>query len=70
MEVMREMFQDSQIARRMKLGKTKCMYFCIFDLGKYVHYYFLAVVKITPHYSISFDESLNTKMQEWKLFNF
>ena len=61
------MFPDSQIAQRMKLGKTKCMYFCIYGLGKYKHYRFLAKVKNTPHYSISFDESLNMKMQECQL---
>ena len=43
-----EMFPDSQIAQRMKLGKTKCMYFCIYGLGKYEHYRFLAKVKNTP----------------------
>ena len=49
MEAMCEMFPDSQIAQRMKLGKTKCMYFCIYSLGKYEHYRFLAKVK---HYLI------------------
>ena len=48
MEAMCEMFPDAQIAQRMKLGKTKCMYFCIYGLGKYEHYRFLAKVKNTP----------------------
>ena len=61
------MFPDSQIVQRMKPGKTKCMYTCVYGLGMYFYSLLMTQVKASPHYTISFDESLNTKLQECQM---
>ena len=68
LEAMCTMFLDSQIVQeRMKLGKTKCMYMCVYGLGMYFYSHLLTQVKASPHYTISFYESLNTKLQECQM---
>ena len=47
----------------MKPGKTKCMYTCVYGLGVYFYSLLMTQVKASPH-TISFDESLNTKLLE------
>ena len=61
------MFPDSQIVQRIKPGKTKCMYTCVYGLGMYFYSLLMTQVKASPHYTISFDKSLNTKLQECQM---
>ena len=51
----------------MKPGKNKCMYTCVYGQGIYFYSLLMTQVKASPHYIISFDESLNTKLQECQM---
>ena len=43
------------------------MYTCVYGLGMYFYSLLMTQVKASPHYTISFDESLNTKLQECQM---
>ena len=43
------------------------MYTCVYGLGMYFYSLLMTQVKASPHYTISFDESLNTKIQECQM---
>ena len=58
------MFPDSQIAKPFQLSKTKCAYYVVFGLAPYFKAFLVKDIKLPPFYSLSFDESLNNKLQE------
>ena len=43
------------------------MYLCVYGLGRYFRANLLNAVKASPVYTISFDESLNDKIQEFQM---
>ena len=67
LDVFPTMFPDSQIAEQITLEKTKCMYLCVYGLGRYFRANLLSTVKASPAYTISFDESLKDKIQECQM---
>ena len=58
------MFPDSQVAKPFQLSKTKCAYYVVFGLASYFKVLLVKDIKLPPFYSLSFDESLNNKLQE------
>ena len=58
------MFSDSEIAQDFKLGKTKCGYYIICGITPYFHDEIIQVLKKSPCFSVSFDESLDKVLQE------
>ena len=58
------MFPDSQVAKPFQLSKTKCAYYVVFGLAPYFKALLVKDIKLPPFYSLSFDESLNNKLQE------
>ena len=57
------MFNDSEIASDFKLGKTKCGYYITYDVAPYFQDQIIQVLKKSPCFSMSFDESLNKVFQ-------
>ena len=58
------MFPDSQVAKSFQLSKTKCAYYVVFGLAQYLKELLVKDIKLSPFYLLSFDESLNNKLQE------
>ena len=58
------MFPDSQIAKDFSMSKTKMAYLTNFGLVPYYRKNLLDAAKLSPVYSLSFDESLNSIYQE------
>ena len=58
------MFPDSEVAKSVHLSKTKCAYYVVFGLAPYFKELLVKDIKLSPFYSLSFDESLNSKLQE------
>ena len=58
------MFPDSQVAKPFQLSKTKCAYYVVFGLAPYFKELLVKDIKLSPFYLLSFDESLNNKLQE------
>ena len=54
------MFKDSQIAAKMKFGKTKCSYFINFGLAPYIKEQLEKYISSSPLYVVSLDESMNS----------
>ena len=57
------MFPDSKIAKDMSVGKTKSIYLMKHSIAPYLKSLLEADMKKSDCYVISFDESLNEKMQ-------
>ena len=60
-------YKDSQIAAKMKFGKTKCSYFINYDLAPYIKEQLEKYISSSPLCVVSFDESMNSKMKKWML---
>ena len=58
------MFPDSLIAKSFKLSKTKCTYYVVYGLAPHLKELLVQNIKLTPYYSILFDESLNHHLQD------
>ena len=58
------MFPDSEVAKSFQLSKTKCAYYVVFGLAQYLKELLVKYIKLSPFYLLSFDESLNNKLQE------
>ena len=58
------MFPDSQVSKSFQLSKTKCVYYAVFDLVQYFKEILVKDIKLSTFYLLSFDESLNNKLQE------
>ena len=63
-ELFWKMFPDSQVAKSFQLSKTNCAYYVVFGLVRYFKEILVKDIKFSPFYSLSFDESLNNKLQE------
>ena len=62
------MFSDSSIAANVSMNKTKCAY--LINYGIAPHFKKLLgedILQCTPMYSVSFDESLNTVLQQQQM---
>ena len=57
------MFKDSEIAAKMKFGKTKCSYFINYGLAPYIKEQLEKYISSSPLYVVSFDESMNSVLQ-------
>ena len=57
------MFKDSQIAAKMKFGKTKCSYFINYGLAPYIKEQLEKYISSLPLYVVSFDESMISLLQ-------
>ena len=57
------MFKDSEIATKMKFGKTKCSYFINYGLAPYINEQLEKYISSSPLYVVSFDESTNSVLQ-------
>ena len=67
MDLFCTMFSDSEIAKKMTLGKTKCGYFITHGIAPYCEEVLLSEVNESPFYVISFDESLNKHLQKGQM---
>ena len=63
-EILETMFLDSQIAKSLRLSKTKCSYCLVIGLASYFKETLIESIKCSLPYSVSFDESLNHHLQE------
>ena len=61
------MFPDSDIAKKMKLKKGKCGYVINYGIAPYIEQCLLDEVAISRFYALSFDESLNKKLQKGQM---
>ena len=52
LEAMCAMFPDSQIVQHMKLGRTKCMYICVYGLWIYFYSPFLTKGLASLYYPV------------------
>ena len=58
------MFPDSRVAKSFQLSKTKCAYYVVFGFAPYFKELLVKDIELSTFYSLSFDESLNNKLQE------
>ena len=63
-ELFWKMFLGSQVAKSFQLSKAKCAYYVVFGLAPYFKELLVKDIKLSPFYSLSFNESLNNKLQE------
>ena len=61
------MFPDSQIAKSVQMSKTKCSYYIMYNLAPYYKEEPIQKIKLSPNYSILFNESLNHCLQNEQL---
>ena len=66
-EIFKTIFHDSEIAKKMTLKRTKVGYFINFGIAPYFEELLLCEVKTYPFHVISFDESLNKKLQKGQM---
>lgn len=66
-DLFKTIFHDSQIAKDMSISKTKCSYFISYGIAPYVKKNLLKNVQKACFYVISFDESMNSVLQEEQL---
>ena len=66
-DTFQKMFPDSDIATRMKLGRTKATYIANFGILSYVLMLLHDSINKSPVYSLSFDESLHKVTQECEM---
>ena len=63
-ELFQAMFTDSVIASKFHLGKTKCMYTICYGIAPYFKKVLESQIRLSPFFSVCFDESLNSILQE------
>lgn len=64
-KLFQRMFPDSEIAKKLSCGKTKCAYLVKYGLAPYFYEKMLSVLpKPETLFSVSFDESFNKVIQE------
>lgn len=61
------MFPDSDIASQFALGKTKCCYMINYGLYSYFKDNLVRTINSSPFYTLSFDESMNSVMQNCQM---
>ena len=61
--LLKVMFPDSAIADSFKLSRSKCGYLINHGFAPYFSEVLLSEIESSPFYDISFDESLNKKVQ-------
>ena len=66
-ELFTKMFPDSDIAKKMKLGRTKIGYIINYGLGPYFKKVMIQSIELSPIYCLSFDESLSDATQRSKM---
>ena len=57
------MFNDSNIAKSLQLGKTRCGYYVTYSAEPFFESEITKVLNKSPCYSVSFDGSLNKIFQ-------
>ena len=62
-ELFKAMFPDSEIAQKMKLGRTRIGYIINYGLGPYFKKLMIESVEVSPIYCFSFDESMSDATQ-------
>ena len=58
------MFSDSDIAKKISIGKTKCGYYINFGIAPYFKELLLEELKSSKYIVVSYDENLNTILEE------
>ena len=66
-ELFAVMFPNSEIAKKMTLGRTKCGYIINHGIAPHLNELLLAEANQSPFYVLSFDESLNKHLQRGKM---
>ena len=66
-DTFQKMFSDSDIATRMKLGRTKATYLANFGILPYILMLLHDNINKPPGYTLSFDESCNKVTQECEM---
>ena len=61
------MFPDSDIASKFTLGKSKCSYIINYGLSPYFKDNLIKSINSSPFYTLSFDESMNSVMQNCQM---
>ena len=61
------MFPDSDIVKKFTLGKTKCSYIINYGIAPYFKEILLKAINHSPYYSLSFDESMNSVLQNCRM---
>lgn len=62
-EILKAMFDDSEIAKSFKLSKTKCGYLINYGLAPHFQDILNQSISSSPYFIISFDESMNKVLQ-------
>lgn len=63
-ELFSAMFPDSEISKGFKMSKTKVSYVIVFGLAEYFYNSLIRNVKLSPFFSLLFDESLNRVLNQ------
>lgn len=63
----KDMFPDSEIAKRFSCGPTKCAYLVCFGLSPYYTSLLNDIISKCNYFTISYDESLNKSLQSKQL---
>ena len=58
------MFNDSQVAKKFALSKTKCAYLINYGMAPYYKETLVESAKRSPYFAFTFDESLDSAFQE------
>ena len=66
-ELLNVMFPGHNIIEKFTLGKTKCSYILNYGLAPFFTDLLEEEVKLSPKYGLSFDESLNKKLQKGQM---
>jgi hypothetical protein len=66
-QLFRSMFADSEIARKITMGRTKLSYMICHGLAPYFHDQLVENVNLCDEYVICFDEALNTVSQRGQM---
>ena len=66
-QIMKIMFQDSKIAAKLQLGRTKLMYVIVFGLAPYFKEELLKTIQDSNNFVLAFDESLNKVSQSQQM---
>lgn len=66
-ELLNVMFPGHNIIEKFTLGRTKCSYILNYGLAPFFSDLLLEEIKLSPKYGLSFDESLNKKLQKGQM---
>ena len=66
-KLFKAMFPDSEITKQFKLRKTKCSYFINFAIAPAFKTNLTKEINMSPFYSFSFDESMDSVMQQCQM---